>query len=376
MTNVVFFIVDEKYFPIAYALARRIRHLSDEALDVYIFYESTTARVDVPSHPGITIVENTLMPRLPDDLPQSSLWPPIVWARLVAPKVLREGGYGGALYLDADIAVLGDLRFVFRFLPAECPLAAVQDTGTLGTMFPGKKKITVKERLKAIGVRGENYFNSGILLINLNIFTDIDLFAQLNSYKDINRSNMDLPDQDFLNYYFQKSWEFLSPRFNFQFTLLEMGLEKYFNPLIIHYNTIIKPWRGDIFDYTPAHRQYFINLFDSLDPNIVEAGKALLRPRRTRYVRALKTRWRELRHERGHTPEKIRRRAQAWETGRAKKFEFLRNALRQERFCDISADEAIRLIHALDALEKEPARYRNGRFSCGQDYWPDPSMKP
>ncbi len=365
--NAVFFIVDANFFPFARALAERIRILSRGALPVEIFYESPTPPIR-ELRSGINVRHNLLMPQMPDSLPVFGRWSKIVWARLFAPKILSAMGYDRALYLDADIAVASDLRAVFDAVPGQAPLACVADMATVGLDFPGTG-MTVAQRRRRIGLHGNRYFNSGAIMVHVGAWSEIDFAGAVITYCNRYLENLSLPDQDFLNHYFEDQWVELSPRWNFQITLLAMGLETYLDPAIVHYCASVKPWHRRRFLYDPVHTDYFARI---LSESGFDGARLCADPEGARrgLVRRLKAWYREQLYVRGYTTSRVANKARNWTQERAEKFAYLRRRLRQGRFCDITAHEAARLLEALEELEQKPARFKQGYFYSVPEDWP------
>ncbi len=364
--NVAFFIVDEKYFPIAYALARRIRHLSDETLDVYVFYESTVTRIDVPSHPGITIVENALMSRLPDYIPQSRSNKSIVWARLIAPQFLIRHGYERALHLDADIAIADDLRPVYSYLPCAGVMAAIADPTTFRKNFPGTE-LSVKQHFRNIGLRSDRYFNAGVMLINLREWLETDFASMLAPYYKAYNKHLRFGEQDFLNYVFQDNWEELSPRWNFGSTLVGLGIEHVVRPSIVHYYGLHKPWIYPS-ELAPDHFQYFVDAlhYAGFKPNDVFS---VFPHRRKEVTRLIKGRLRHQLFRRGYRTPKVSRALRQWQENRGEILGRLRDALVNDSIIDMSKAEASKLAEQLDIALLTPPEFRSSNTVGVKENW-------
>lgn len=139
------------------------------------------------------------------------------------------------LYLDPDVVVLKNLTDLFNINIDNYPLAAV--TVTMG------------------------YFNSGVLLVNLDYWRKHNISKKLFSYINDYPTDLELYDQDALNAVLKDIWLKLPPKYNAGINILnnlsiicnnsssspysQQELEEaYKNPVIIHYagSFHFKPW--------------------------------------------------------------------------------------------------------------------------------------
>lgn len=141
-----------------------------------------------------------------------------------------------AIYLDCDIVVLSDISEFYHIdLENKILGVVVDDVVANNEDF----KIYVKE---AVGVEATKYFNSGVLLMNLDAYRENkieELFIKV--IKEFHFASV-APDQDYLNFfcygkvkYLDKSWNRMP---------IEDGYEGELN--LIHYNMFMKPWHYEI----------------------------------------------------------------------------------------------------------------------------------
>lgn len=142
------------------------------------------------------------------------------------------------LYLDPDVIVTRDLGELFNINIEHYSLCAV---------------MVLKD-----------YFNSGVLLLNLTYWRKNNIAQRVFSYIKENSDKIEFHDQDALNTMLQDSWKILPPKYNAGINILDnIALicddtdaspyslqelkEAYNNPVIIHYagSYHFKPWYKD-----------------------------------------------------------------------------------------------------------------------------------
>lgn len=165
------------------------------------------------------------------------------YARILMPELLRDET-GRLLYLDCDTLV-NDALGPLDTLPLQgLAVAAVDDIARLD---PARHA----ERNRAIGLPGEmRYFNSGVLLIDLDAWRAADLTARVLAFAD---SHPDLPmmDQDALNGTLQGRWLPLDERYN------------------LHRRLVKGRYEGEAVDWDAAAIIHFIG---QVKPNYTDCG--------------------------------------------------------------------------------------------------------
>lgn len=130
------------------------------------------------------------------------------------------------LFLDSDIVVTGSLkelaRLEFKYL------AAVHDVSLDNN----------KERLNELGFPVKEYFNAGVLLIDVKSWREENIAAKLIELADEYINRIAWQDQDILNMFFYDKWHVLSRKYN-ALLVMEKLPEM---PVIIHYGGTHKPW--------------------------------------------------------------------------------------------------------------------------------------
>lgn len=147
------------------------------------------------------------------------------------------------IYLDVDTLVLRDLTELWR------------------TDLEGKFIGVVKDALINLNVaqkivsERKSYFNSGMLLMDLNLFRKYDICNDLVDFAIDVAEYCEYGDQDILNYYFIDGYKLLDIKWNCGRELLE-DREKEVG--IVHFYGLEKPWNNMV--YTFYVRENIINM--------------------------------------------------------------------------------------------------------------------
>jgi lipopolysaccharide biosynthesis glycosyltransferase len=156
------------------------------------------------------------------------------------------------LYLDVDIIINKPLNELYNTDISQYYLAAVEDPSAMHKAILGL-------------AHEEPYFNSGIMLINLDIWRKTRLNKLLADFIINNPDKINYWDQDAFNALCKNKWKALSPCFNLQsamywikedaITYTQSDVSKCkANPVIIHYTGISKPWK--FMDKHPRKKDY------------------------------------------------------------------------------------------------------------------------
>jgi lipopolysaccharide biosynthesis glycosyltransferase len=142
--------------------------------------------------------------------------------RLLAPRVL-PAHVMKILYLDSDVIVRGSLLDLWNCEVSGYALAAVEDS-----FWDPKSQWSYVEIPK-----GARYFNSGVMLINLDYWRQNNVGERAIAFIRDNPTKVNYYDQDALNAILVNSWISLSPIWNHHIP----------NPAIVHFIGEDKPWR-------------------------------------------------------------------------------------------------------------------------------------
>lgn len=159
-----------------------------------------------------------------------------IFTRLVIPTVL-QAQTDRVLYLDADILCVGRLDEIIDM-----------DIGSDIALVVPDAPITTRRRVAALELPHAEYFNAGVLLMNIQPWISNDITAQtldtlLNSKKEL-RFN----DQDALNIVLNGRVRYISPRWNYLYDLIhdlnvnKTAMRPVGKAVFIHFAGAVKPW--------------------------------------------------------------------------------------------------------------------------------------
>lgn len=130
------------------------------------------------------------------------------------------------LYLDGDMIVTESLDELFATDLQNYIAGAVEEKGAF--------------QAQNLQLKSKQYFNAGMLLINLNELRNYDLLQRAAEYYTENKDKIVSHDQDILNGLWDTKIKFLDQKYN-----VPSFVKKFKNPSIIHYTGFVKkPWHA------------------------------------------------------------------------------------------------------------------------------------
>lgn len=172
--------------------------------------------------------------------------------RLLIPELLPPQ-IEKVIYLDCDLVVRGNLEQLWQNDIGDYYVLAVQDIlirnvgNPLGLL--NYKELEIPPNLE--------YFNSGVLVINVKKWRANKVRIKAIKYLKKNRDFIRYPDQDVLNALFAGQWGKLDYRWNFiiphaleysYWQAIQFSVDFYntliYDPYIIHFTTERKPWNS------------------------------------------------------------------------------------------------------------------------------------
>lgn len=167
--------------------------------------------------------------------------------------------YSKILYLDADICIRADIAELYNTNLEGNVLGAIRDEVMLSLARKKKEKAHIHKDLTL--QTPENYFNAGILLIDIKKFHAV-IYPNNDSgnnvlVNDLIKKHYSFLDQDILNIYFNNKTKFLDTSWNFETNIKREPKEHSdvskrakmlaANPNsinILHYASPVKPWNS------------------------------------------------------------------------------------------------------------------------------------
>lgn len=150
------------------------------------------------------------------------------------------------LYIDSDTVVLGDVRELWTADLRGNAIGAVPDCYISATEFAEKWQLPAEEA---------NYFNSGVLVIDLAQVRAKKLFGAALDFFVAHDAQLLFSDQDALNFVFWRRWTGIEPTWNVQryVTPKELAEEPRADrrwgkpgPRLVHYIGMEKPWMPNV----------------------------------------------------------------------------------------------------------------------------------
>lgn len=154
-----------------------------------------------------------------------------IYFRLFIPLMFPQ--YDKGIYIDSDVVLTSDIAELYETDIGNCLIAACNDL-SIADIPP-----LVAYTENAIGVKHEEYINSGVLLMNLREMRECNFEEHFLTLLNTYHFDSIAPDQDYINaicngriYYLDEAWDAMPNN-------EKKPLEK---PKLIHYNLFSKPW--------------------------------------------------------------------------------------------------------------------------------------
>ena len=138
------------------------------------------------------------------------------------------------IYIDVDVIVIGDLAELYNIPIPGVPIAAVPDPVEWDRL-----DLDIPDRA--------NYFNAGVLLINIALWKSQHIAEKAIKFLKEHPEKAIYVDQDALNAVLIGNWLKLGDKFNYTYRVVPRASQTFLNELlksktIIHYNESVKPW--------------------------------------------------------------------------------------------------------------------------------------
>lgn len=243
---------DERYVPHAATLLRSLTSThAPERIRAHMLHPSSLRRQTINrlaamvSRCGGSIEFHAIRPSAVRGLPTMGRIPRVMWYRLLLPELL--GNRERVVYLDCDTLVTDDLTTLWELDMRGCCVGAVTN------LLPHD----LRDRPAQLGLTEASYFNSGVLLIDLESWRSNGCAEQMARLAREQSKSLMFPDQDALNIVLAGSRLMLHPRWNCQNSIMyyawaadvlgaEAVAQAREDPAIVHFEgpAYAKPWDG------------------------------------------------------------------------------------------------------------------------------------
>ena len=163
--------------------------------------------------------------------PASSHYSTAVYYRILMPAILQSSAER-VLYLDSDIVCIGSLPGLDTLDLAGKSVAAVRDVPRVAA-----------EKQQELKLRHADYFNSGVMIIDVASWNAANLSQQVLTVLSENKGNFSLVDQDALNIVLDGKIAILPPAWNQIYDMGQMTHDPLAETIFLHYTGSVKPWR-------------------------------------------------------------------------------------------------------------------------------------
>ncbi len=158
-----------------------------------------------------------------------------IYYRMFIPTLFKE--YDKAIYLDADLILLDDISELYNTDIEGKLVAAINDK--LVSTVP----VFANYANNAVGIDANEYFNSGVLVMNLKKFREDDIETKFLNLLETYNFDTICPDQDYLNVLCKDDKVLLPTGWN-KMPLYDPEFD-YTTLKLVHYNSFEKPWHHD-----------------------------------------------------------------------------------------------------------------------------------
>ena len=273
----IFFAVDDGYIPfLAVSLQSLIDNSSEEHYYlIKILYtnisEENREKIKKYEKENVSIefVDlNYYIEKIKDKLYTRDYYSKTTYFRLFIPNLYPQ--YNKALYLDSDIVLLEDVYDLYNIDMGDNLVAAAPDD-VIQTIDVFKEYVE-----KVVGVASyENYFNAGVLLMNLDELRKFNFQEKFIYLLDKIKFSV-AQDQDYLNRLCKGRVKIIDPNWNRMPIATEKANDG--DIKLIHYNLAYKPWHFEDILYKDYFWEYakkteFLDIIQDIKNNYTDEEK-------------------------------------------------------------------------------------------------------
>ena len=242
----IFFSSDDNYVPfLSVAINSMLENASkDYNYDIIVLNSGLTNenidRIKSYERENVNIIFEDVKPKIENITNELSLrlrdyYSISIFYRLFIPSLFKQ--YNKAIYLDADIVLVDDISKLYNENIEGYLVGGVPDE------VVNNSEVFREYSVKALNLEPGNYFNSGVLLMNLDEFRKEKIEEKFLHILEKYNFDVIAPDQDYLNFlckgkvkYVNRGWDRM-PNIDENFDDSNLHL--------IHFNMFQKPWNYD-----------------------------------------------------------------------------------------------------------------------------------
>lgn len=251
--NLLFAIDDNVTMQLMTSLYSIVQNTPGEKFDAYVIQKNRlkkTKEIEIFCQKiGVDYHAIEVDPEVFKDAPITDRYPETIYYRLLAHEYLPKDLHR-ILYLDIDILVLNNLRPLYNIEMKDKLYAAASHSALTNNMTEQFNK------LRLGNYEAESYYNSGVLLMNLDAIRQKVNADDIFKYIKDNKLALFLPDQDVLNALYGKEFVKIpdelynyDARMSSIYTLLGNGkwnLDWVIDhTVVLHFCGRDKPWKDD-----------------------------------------------------------------------------------------------------------------------------------
>ena len=242
----IFFSCDDNYIPFLSVAIHSLIENADKRYDYAIYIlnsglkKENEARILLQERENVKIRFKNVRAEarsLGKQLNLRDYYTAAIYFRIFIPDLF--GKYKKAIYLDSDITVTGDISKLYFTELRDDLVGAVSDD------VIASREVFIRYAERGCGIEYRKYFNSGVLLMNLELMREEDLTGRFIRLMKKYGVDTVCPDQDYLNALCRDRVLYLDRGWN------KMSVDKNYDgiPNIIHFNMFNKPWQYDEVPY-------------------------------------------------------------------------------------------------------------------------------
>jgi lipopolysaccharide biosynthesis glycosyltransferase len=248
---------DEHFWAPAYATMRGIALSTHRRADL-VFHlchpaisdRSRTVFATITEEFGATLIHHDIDTdadylHFANSLPHTKYISEVMYARLLLDRIVSPD-IDRIAYVDCDILVRAPIEGLLGQNLEGRPLGAAQDAHA---MVSSNRRDIRQDR--DLFDPADPYFNSGVLVIDLAAWRQMDIVARLYGCEKQGILARLRNDQQILNFLFKTNWTQIDPSWN---TFAASAAIEIFNPKAVHYTGLDKPW--NLLNLLPFRRVY------------------------------------------------------------------------------------------------------------------------